>query len=713
MILLQAFLSVPLLLPIQEPAPADEGRELLTIDYRGIDAFFASEKDAKLHKALGMLDDRLRELPGEMGGQAAPEGTFPVLRRMLEGPMSLRVFGQERQIAGMMLPLFGELRLTEATPSEAQSMASGLAETLRSIGLDVDPAAGAALSVIPAPLPLWMGSRNQDLVVRFGKEADLVAPSPAKYLPAGVKPACTMRFDYSGAIEMGRRVAEVAGQEAALEQLDSMLAQFGLTEMAIEYSYGFDDQRAYEVVATEGYGSMMRAMQMVPAGPLDAERVRWIPEDASWAVVARLDLSGYVSYMNEMIREMPDSGGIDVLELVRSQTGIDVQTELLDTLGQHFMMYGSDSTGGGGLMSTVMVMDLTAPEDFNEFMGRMVEMIGGMAAAESEGYVQLRGWSEGGMQFTSLQTPGIPAPMEPTMAVVGNAALFAMTPQAALAAARQITSGQRSLLDQRALIDQLPEDMTSAISLVYLDSARFMRDGYGMTSMICSAIANGVRSRDGERDPGLILPAYNDLARGAKALVGVGRLQGDAMIAEYRADRSHLVNLAGILGWVAEVPGPIVALAVAGIAAGEAQQSSSEFYFDDYEEASARELSAEEIEAWEMITEIYQALDVYASSNDGKYPATLAELAKPDANGNQYLASEPIDPWGYPYQYEAPTDETGLPYVWSKGIDELDEEAIMIDAEFEDVEFEEIFEIEAEETVEEPVIKDAELRDGR
>ncbi|MCA8979897.1 MAG: type II secretion system protein GspG, partial [Planctomycetes bacterium] len=701
MILLQACLSVPLLLPIQETTPAAEGRELLSLDCRGIDALFVSEKDAKLHSALRMLDDRLRELPGEMGGGPMPEGVFPVLRRVLEGPMSLRVFGQERQIAGMMLPLFGELRLSEQTPSDAQGLADGLAETLRSIGLDVDPTAGSALSVIPAPLPLWMGSRDRDLVVRFGKEADLAAPAPGRYMPDGAKAAITMRMDYSGALDMVRHVAEVAGEGEELEQMDMMLEQFGLTDMAFEYSYGFDDQRAYEVVATEGYGAMMRAMHMAPAGALDAERVRWIPEDASWAVVSRIDLSGYVAFLNQMFRDMPDSGGLDLLEMVHQQTGIDVQTELLDTLGQHFMMYGSDSTGGGGLMSTVMVMDLVSPEEFGAFMDQMVGMIGGMAAAQSEGYVQLRGWSEGGQHFTSLQTPGIPAPMEPTMAIVGNAAVFAMTPQAALAASRQIQSGKRSLLDQRALTDQLPEDMTTAISLIYLDSARFMRDGYGMTSMLCSAIANGVRSRDGERDPGMILPAYNDLARGAKALVGVGHLRGDAMVAEYRADRSHLVNIAGVLGWVAEVPGPIVAMAVAGMAASEATQASGGIHMDDFgmEEYEEPELSAEEIEAWEKISEIYEALDVYASSNDGKYPSSLAELAKPDAQGNQYLASVPVDPWGYPYEYEAPTDEGGLPYVWSKGIDELDDGGIMID-----VEFDEIVE---EEAVEEPVIKDA------
>jgi type II secretion system (T2SS) protein G len=673
MILLQACLSVPLLLPIQEPAPAAEGRELLSIDYRGIDAFFASEKDAKLHLALGMIDDRLRELPGEMGGGEAPEAVFPVLRRMVEGPMSLRIFGQEKQIAGMMLPLFGEMRLSEETGSDAQKMANGLAETLRSIGLDVDASTAGALSVVPAPLPLWMGSLDKDLVLRFGKEGELVAPTPAKYMPAGARTACSMRMDYSGALGMVRRIAEVAGEDEGLEQMDRMFEQFGMNDLAFEYSYGFDDQRAYEVMATEGYGSMMKAMHLAPAGALDAGRMRWIPEDASWAVAARIDLSGYLEFLNGMLRDMPETGGADMFEMIRQQTGIDVQTELLDTLGQHFMMYGSDSTGGGGLTSTVMVMDLAAPEDFAEFMGGMVDMIGGMAAAQSEGYVQLRGWSEGGMDFISLQTPGIPAPMEPTMAIVGEAALMAMTPQAALAAAQQITSGQRSLLDSRALVDQLPEDMSTALSLIYLDTARFMRDGYGMTSMLCSAIANGVRSRDGSRDPGMILPTYNDLSRNALALVGVGRMDGDTMVAEYRGDRSHLVNLAGILGWAAEVPGPLVAMAIAGIAA-EASEEKMETAFMEYdmEEYEEVELSEEEVAAWEQISEIYEALDVYSRSNGGKYPATLAELAQPDSFGNQFLSSVPVDPWGYPYEYEAPEGEDGFPYVWSKGIDELD-----------------------------------------
>src|SRR5690606_23087664 len=99
--------------PVQDAAPdataPAEARELGAVDYRGLDAFLVDEKDARLLAALSMIDDRLAELPGELGDMDAPPGVLPIVRRMIEGPMSLRVLAQDEAIAGMMVPLFGEL----------------------------------------------------------------------------------------------------------------------------------------------------------------------------------------------------------------------------------------------------------------------------------------------------------------------------------------------------------------------------------------------------------------------------------------------------------------------------------------------------------------------------------------------------------------------------------------------------------------------------
>jgi type II secretory pathway pseudopilin PulG len=54
----------------------------------------------------------------------------------------------------------------------------------------------------------------------------------------------------------------------------------------------------------------------------------------------------------------------------------------------------------------------------------------------------------------------------------------------------------------------------------------------------------------------------------------------------------------------------------------------------------------------------------------GRYPATLAELATPDAAGERSLDSVPKDPWGRSYLYLPPplSGERG-PRVWSLGAD--------------------------------------------
>ncbi len=56
------------------------------------------------------------------------------------------------------------------------------------------------------------------------------------------------------------------------------------------------------------------------------------------------------------------------------------------------------------------------------------------------------------------------------------------------------------------------------------------------------------------------------------------------------------------------------------------------------------------------VISIAMAINEYAVSNNGRYPATLEDLIRPDAAGRTYLDLEsvPTDPWGNRYVYEAP-----------------------------------------------------------
>ncbi len=85
-----------------------------------------------------------------------------------------------------------------------------------------------------------------------------------------------------------------------------------------------------------------------------------------------------------------------------------------------------------------------------------------------------------------------------------------------------------------------------------------------------------------------------------------------------------------------------------------------------------RARAAAEAKALEDLGVLERALDAYAQQHDGRYPAKLEVLAKPDASGASALddAKRLKDPWKHAYQYAPPEAVSGArPRVWSFGLD--------------------------------------------
>lgn len=85
-----------------------------------------------------------------------------------------------------------------------------------------------------------------------------------------------------------------------------------------------------------------------------------------------------------------------------------------------------------------------------------------------------------------------------------------------------------------------------------------------------------------------------------------------------------------------------------------------------------RARAAAEAKAREDLAVLERALDDYARRHDGRFPAKLEQLVKPDASGASALDDEKRlkDPWKHAYQYTPPAEESGArPRVWSFGLD--------------------------------------------
>ena len=154
-----------------------------------------------------------------------------------------------------------------------------------------------------------------------------------------------------------------------------------------------------------------------------------------------------------------------------------------------------------------------------------------------------------GTPFTQIQVPTIPVPVEPTFSVANGWLVAGLTPQACMAAVRQVSSSGGDITNNpsyRTAMAGTP-DLTS---VTFIDSARTIRDGYPYLTMLGSAVSNMVRpkSLDAPRALGMVTPLYADLIEDVKPYVNYTYWEGNDYVTEGRSDASILVNIAAMLG---------------------------------------------------------------------------------------------------------------------------------------------------------------------
>jgi len=632
----------------QQPPPGTH--DLLVLRWAGPEALLVHPKDQGLLAALGLVGERLAELPAELGGPLLPDEAGELLARVLGGPLDLRVGLFGRPTIGAPPPVSVQLALPESSAEGALAVAERVRSLAGFAGLASSPAAGGLLE-LAAPVPILFGARGDDFVLALNRVDDTPIDLGATRLPPDVEAAVHLRFDYGALMELVTGMAPP--QE--LGPMRGLLEAFGT--MRIEWEMGVDAERTHSVVTVPGYVDTMNELGLMPAAPISEQSLAAVPADATWATLGAASFTGAADLFLGMLEEadLPQ----DPLEMLAQQTGLHLKDDVLAHLGSTWGAYASDSTGGGGLLSMVLLLELADPQAFARTKERIEELIDSAGLAQAEGYVRVRGWESDGVSFSSIVFPGLPVPLEPTCSVAAGHLFIALTPQAALGAVRQATAGASDLRDNPRFQEQFFGSGADLYALAFLDTPRLMRDGYGPTSLFCSALTNGTRSRrDGARDAGRILPPFAELARGAKGVVSAARLEGGDLVQFEHADGSMLVNAAGTLGFLGS--GPVLLFAAPGLLAT----------FVVPKVVQARSATPKG-KARADIMAINNALNEYAALNRGRYPDTLEALVTPDENGYTFLdrRSVPRDPWGNEYLYEPPSYDQVQPRVYSLGAD--------------------------------------------
>ena len=546
---------------------AQDAEPLVDVRFQGLAQIQPASKDAAAHAALMSLGSRLRLLPREIPDFDADRKWIDAIWKLATGSGGLMIWeGDEAPIVSVTLvPLGGTDGMMPAIGDMLD--ASGAAEfTMNedgSLGLDT-PAGVFQLAEAQA-------DSGRAITVRLG-EAPVASTAPLTYdLPANAEPVLSM------SIEVGRMIgmaAELMQEEdpRAFEQID----RFGFLnagDARAEVAFGAEGDAAF--VTSRLTEARPWIGRFFGQGAFAKDDFRMVPRDATLVGATSADFA----WVLEVIEAISEDTGRDFVEQIREGFGIDLDSGLLSNVGPRWIYYQADSTGGGGLLSAVVLAELRDPEAFKQTLSSALVHGNQAGSALGRGYVRSREWQLGGSTVWSAVFPGIPVPIEPSWTIVDGWLVASATPVGLTSAVAAIENPE-SVLDnpmfQQVVGDRWPGDPVVQVSFV--DTARFAAKGYGSMSLVASALANAARQPfNAGAEPGTVMPAFTTLVDNVRPTGALSTWSGDDLVQRVSMDGSALVQIAAVFGQTSGWQSMYIPAMGAGVlmpALGQARQSA-------------------------------------------------------------------------------------------------------------------------------------------
>ncbi len=486
-----------------------EAPHAIEIRCAGTAAVLPDAGDAVLREIVDLLPGRLAELPEDLDVDPGLAMLAPVMEILLAHPFDLTISAGEQGPIGQ-LTLHTRGRNPEADVERLLQQMGGGAGQVRGGVTWFGPEGGPQVGLTTRE---WRGASCT--IVTLGQEPrePLSLESP---LFDRLAPVFTLRVDFDQLAAAGLGPAMAVGDALGRR---------------IEVAVAYDDDRLRLAARMESPGALMN--DVLASGRVTRSDLAAVPADALFAGFSQFDIGALVAWI--------ESQDASVLDEFNHQFGMNLKADLLDHLGPTMTTYRSESMGGGGIMSTVLLWSLRDADAFVEGMTRLCARVDDAIDMESAGRVRIHLVERDNRPWFLIQTPGIPIPLEISMAVEGDHMVLAAAPWVADAAIEHMAGGRRSLQTNPSVGARL-RDHEDMLCLTYVDAEAVARDSYGVMTGLLSALRNAVRSPMRAHEFVNGPPDWHTFTADVKPFIFSAHLEGDALYVEGDLDRSALVN---------------------------------------------------------------------------------------------------------------------------------------------------------------------------
>lgn len=594
----------------QDAEPGETGTPaVLDVRFAGLDSVTPSAKDRAAYDAFRSLRERVLLLPGELepgiddAQRQEREAIIATAWNALTGRFGL-------QIAPGVGPMgYGAaVWVDPAAPMSARSFLDTLLGFAETAGLEVRNEADdrALLTPFgPAPVQTLGAGDREAAFIRLGLDGAVPRTVYRYDLPDDASPIFSLHFDIRALSGMAQMA--ISAQDPSLVQPLQSLGIIGPDAPIVDFAMGSTRDRLFSTMRLRDARRLVERSVGGSVVPFEEADLRMIPRDVTLAWAGPVP----TETLKTALDLAAEQSGTDPYAEVENNLGIDL-VAVLDAIGPRVTFYQADSTGGGGVLSSVAILDLDDRATIERTLVTLIARLHVFAEQEARGYLRVAERTARGHAYASLTFPGLPVPLELSWAFAGDRLVVAASPVGLLAALEQIQrpaghAGQ-NLAFRRAVADRMPG--AGALAYWYLDAERFAAQGYGLINLGVSALANAVGGPGRQFTPDPIMPPYAEFMQDIHPTGGVAVWNVDDVVVTQVSDESLLVVTAAGFGQQGAFAAQYAAAGVGTLlpAIGKARES------------------ARQLKASTQVRSIAQAATVYAMDNDNRGPASLDVL---------------------------------------------------------------------------------------
>ncbi len=253
-------------------------------------------------------------------------------------------------------------------------------------------------------------------------------------------------------------------------------------------------------------------VSLIDSGPINQNFLRAVPKSPDVAVVARFDVGKLISQLTGAVKEVTPEGAKAIdgfLAAPPFAPEVNLRTELLEVLGDHWAFYSDPQTTGRGPMGWVMV---ARPADPGQVEASLMKLIGKGTTAynawtQGKSDVKLLTHRVGPYEVHTLATPGV----SPSWVVADGNLYAAMFPQNAVAAAEQVARNKPAMVDNPDLAAMIAKTGIRGINgLKYYDLDETAPDAYPVLLSL-SRLVLGSMDMQASATPQGVVPKLSDL----------------------------------------------------------------------------------------------------------------------------------------------------------------------------------------------------------